>query len=151
MFIGVALHKYCLSIAEHELCSQQGGCRKGGALSFIEGSSCPHVFPHGCLLWNWCGPQVTDIAELVGSQVICTSVFCAAPRWGVREMLAEELGCFYLAEFSSGAELRLQESLGWSAAHVLTPCACITSHCAGLGSLRDLSTCSCASLPPHNK
>lgn len=90
----LALHKYCPSIAEHELCSQQGGCRKGGALSFIEGSACPHVFPHGCLLWNLYGPQITDTAELRGSQVACTSAFCAAPWWGVKEMLTEEVGCF---------------------------------------------------------
>lgn len=139
LLISLALYKSCLSIAERELCSQQGSCRKGGAPSFIEGSACPHVFLHGCLLWNLCGPQVTDTAELMGSQVTCTSAFCAAPWWGVREMLAEELGCSCLTETSSGAELRLQECIGWSAAHVLTPGACVTSHCAGqFGAIKGL-------------
>lgn len=136
--------------AEQSLsCALSRWCRRGGASGRLCLSSC---VCQGCLLWNLRGAQVTGTPELMGSQLSCTPAFCAAPGWGLREVLAEELGCFSWQNSAQELSCGCRSALA-AQQHVCLHLVPVSDHIVltSLGSLRDLSTCCCASLPPHNK
>lgn len=145
----LAWHSVSPARAQPELCSQQGGCRRGGAPGRLCLSSgvypwLPAVEP----LWTP-GDWYSWTDRLTGHLYL--SLLCSS--WvGNEGGAGRRAGMLFLAEFSSGAELCCRSALA-AQQHVCLDLVPVSGHIvlASLGSLRGLSTCCCASFPPHNK